>query len=210
MDKRIIELWADIGSEEYWGDLVKRHKSTFVSFDDRWPQPGFIGRNYVNSQHPVLVMGQNPRASNTSRANDSDMEMFHLIQKHSKERSTGSLEALFSMMRLFMRGQSGYKPTWPPIRAAERHLDLELDNIAYLNLIPLATTGDRIVPAFREAFERSTERQLGRLQPAKIVVYGKRAYEKFVELGGGKWQVRYIEQRDFKDAPSVRSWLNSN
>lgn len=79
--------------------------------------------------------------------------------------------------------------------------------IAYLNLIPLATFNDRIVPEFRAAFERATSRQLELLEPAKVVFYGKGACGMFEELSRGRWPARYIEQRNFRDAPAVRQWL---
>ena len=208
MDRRIIDLWADIGSKRHWDDLLSRELGVFVPFDERWPQPGFIGESYFEETNRVLVMGQNPRASNTKRANESDIKMFSLIQNHSLQRSGESMDSLFSMMRMFMLGIK-YKPAWKPITATERHLGLNLDRISYLNLIPLATYDDRISPAFREAYEHSTKRQLEALQPEKVVVFGKGAYEKFKELSGGQWDARHLQQRNFKDVPSVKGWLNS-
>ena len=208
MEQGIIDLWADIGSEPYWNDLIDSNSSVFVPFSERWPQPGFIGSRYFDQTTNVVVIGQNPRASNTARANDSDTEMFRLIREHSEARSLDSIAELFSMMRSFMLG-IGYKPAWRPITAVRRHLGLNLDNIGYLNLIPLATYGDRIVPAFEDAYEASTMIQLRSLNPDKIVVFGKGAYEKFVQLGGiSEYETRYIEQRNFKDAPSVKRWLS--
>ena len=104
----------------------------------------------------------------------------------------------------------GYKPAWRPISAVRRHLGLDLDNIAYLNLIPLATYKDSIVPAFEDAYQKSTMLQLRFLNPDKIVVFGKGAYQKFEQLGGtDQYDTRYIEQRNFKkDVPSVKRWLN--
>lgn len=55
MDKRIVELWADIGSEDYWDDFMKRNGRDFVLFEERWPQPGFIGRYYFDMPKRVLV-----------------------------------------------------------------------------------------------------------------------------------------------------------
>lgn len=46
-------------------------------------------------------------------------------------------------------------------------------------------------------------------EPTKIVVYGKGAYEKFQQLRCHSHNVRYIEQRNYQDAPAVREWLDS-
>lgn len=208
MNKAIIDLWADIGSEDYWKDLLVRNPRVFVPFEERWPQPGFIGENYFDLTPQVVVLAQNPRASNTATASNADMEMFRRIQRHSQVRSDDSLGELFSMMCDFMLGIS-YKPAWKPVTAVTRHLGLVLDDIAYLNTIPLATRNDQIVPAFRSAFDRSTRLQLGHLNPDKIVVFGKGAYEKLQDIGVDEWDMRYIEQRDFKDVPSVKRWLDS-
>ncbi|MBI4339709.1 MAG: hypothetical protein HY680_07115 [Chloroflexi bacterium] len=208
MENAIVNLWADIGADAYWDSFLKRAKARmeFVPFSQRWPQPGFVGSQYYGASTRVVVMGQNPRASNTTAATDADKEMFRLIKQHGDERTIESLNTLFAMMRSFMLGVR-YKPAWRPITAVQNHLGLRLDDIAYLNLIPLATYNDRIVPDFREAFGLSTERQLALLEPAKIVVYGKGAYGKFMELGGRDWEVNYIEQRNSADAPAVKAWL---
>ena len=208
MDEIIVDLWANIGCATYWSDLLYSNPWVFCPFDHRWPQPGFVGGGYHESSQRVVVLAQNPRASNTRRAEASDREMFRLIRKHSERRSLATLEALFEMMRDFMLGIN-HKPRWKPVTAVQRHLDLELDNIAYLNLIPLATCGDRIGPSFKQAFCMSTALQLEHLNPEKIVVFGKGAYEKFLEIGTEPWDVRYIQQRNYKDASSVREWLNS-
>lgn len=208
MNKTIVNLWADIGSEGYWNDLLDQNPGVFCPFEQRWPQPGFIGRKYLRSARRVVVLGQNPRASNTSSTVDADKEMFRLIRRHSDIRSGDTLEELFAMMRSFMLGIDCGR-AWKPITAVQRHLDLELDNIAYLNLIPLATYQDEIVPAFEQAFERSTRRQLKSLRPNKIVVFGKGAYDKFQEIGADPWDVRHIQQRNFGDAPAVKRWLAS-
>jgi hypothetical protein len=43
MNQAIADLWAMIGSEAYWSSFIGQHQSDFVSFEDRWPQPGFVG-----------------------------------------------------------------------------------------------------------------------------------------------------------------------
>ena len=208
MNKTIVDLWADIGSEDYWNDLIDQKPGVFCPFEQRWPQPGFIGRKYLDSTCRVVVMGQNPRGSNTPKAANADKEMFRLIRHHSDIRSRDTLEELFAMMRNFMLGID-YTPAWKPITAVRRHLCLELDNIAYLNLIPLATYQDQITPTFREAFCISTRLQLEHLAPNKIVVFGKGAYETFQSIGVNPWDVRHIQQRNYKDAPSAKKWLAS-
>ena len=145
MKQGVIDLWADIGSEVYWNDLIVKNPGVFVPFSERWPQPGFIGNHYFDSDSRVVVMGQNPRASNTTTTVEADTEMFRLIRAHSQERSARSIDTLFSMMRSFMLGLD-YGRDWKPITAVRRYLSLNLDDIVYLNLIPLATSGDRIVP----------------------------------------------------------------
>ncbi|MCE2458458.1 MAG: hypothetical protein J4G14_11695 [Dehalococcoidia bacterium] len=209
MQREIIDLWADIGSEGYWSDLLAKNPGIFVPFSERWPQPGFIGSHYFDSDSRVVVLGQNPRASNTVTTAEADMEMFRLIRNHSQERSAESIVELFSMIRSFMLGID-YGRAWIPITTVRRHLSLALDSVAYLNLIPLATSEDRIVPAFEYAYENSTMLQLQSLNPDKIVVFGKGTYDRFKYLGGtDQYEARYVGQRSYsRDAPPVRRWLN--
>ncbi len=205
MNQEFIDLWADIGSEDYWRDLIATSQG-LVPFRERWPQPGFVGNQYLDSRPRVAVMGQNPRATNTSLASASDVEMFRLIRRHAELRTEQSLNELFRMMRDFMLGTGIHRPAWRPITAARNHLGLSLDTTAYLNLIPLATDGNLILPVFSAAYRRSTAKQLDLLKPEKIVVYGKGAYQQFRELSD-LTNVRYIEQRNFSLAPSVKEWL---
>lgn len=86
----------------------------------------------------VVVIGQNPRAKNNPRSVRGDEEMFDLIRRHSRIKSSESLQDLFSMMRRFMVG-NGYGAPWGVVEDVETHIHLNLDSIAYLNLIPLAT-----------------------------------------------------------------------
>ena len=117
MNKTTVDLWADIGSEDYWNDLIDQKPGVFCPFEQRWPQPGFIGRKYLDSTCRVVVMGQNPRGSNTPKAANADKEMFRLIRHHSDIRSRDTLEELFAMMRNFMLGID-YTPAWKPITAS--------------------------------------------------------------------------------------------
>jgi hypothetical protein len=133
--------------------------------------------------------------------------MFRLIRQHAEIRTDESLRQLFQMTQDFMSGNAPYTPAWRPITAARKHLGLSLDSIAYLNLIPLATDGDRILPAFAEAYALSTEKQIDLLKPAKIVMFGKGAYKRFCDLSGRSSDTRYIEQRNYSHAPGVKAWL---
>ena len=208
MNKRIVNLWADIGSDSYWKDVMKEGVHVFVPFKSRWPQPGFIGSGYFNSPKRVVVMGQNPRAgkSKSQVIAEKDEELFDLIRQLAHHRSTSSLNQLFAMMMEYFSFPNNN--VWRPLKLAKNHLGLDWNSIAYLNLIPLTTYNDRIVPAFRKAFELSTKKQLDVLAPAKIVVVGKGAHDKFNQVSDGRWDSRYIEPRNpRKDAPSVKQWL---
>ena len=191
MHENVIDLWGDIGSEGYWDDLpVYRgnlpvpKESVYVPFDERWPQPGFIGRGYLDANVRVLVVGQNPRATNRPESVRGDEEMFDLIRSHARNRSADSLSDLFSMMGRFMQGH-GYGSPWGVVQDIEGHLDLELDCIAYLNVIPLATHGDTIrLATCKQAYQKSTKLQLTLLEPHKILFHGKTPYEYFHKWEG--------------------------
>ena len=224
MNKDVVDLWGKIGSKQYWCDLPV-HKSrsrisfecVYVPFRERWPQPGFIGKRYFNSKVRVLVIGQNPRASNNPGSIHGDEEMFDLIRRHSRNRSTDSLQDLFSMMRRFMIGD-GYGVPWGVVEDVETHIHLELDGIAYLNVIPLATHGDTInLATCRHAYERSTKHQIDLLEPHKILFHGKSPYDKFHQWDktSNRWDTTYLARiygnviYDPARFAEVKEWLRS-
>lgn len=230
MDKEIVDLWADIGSEGYWTKFLKKNnsKGIFVPFECRWPQPGFVGEEYFNVPIGVVVMGQNPNAPKQKELLKDDEVMFDMIRKHSDERTKESLESLFELMPEFMLGgrivDGKNRRRWTSIRTIEKHLNLRLHDIAYLNLIPLTLTHKIIVQAYKEAFELSTEKQLEVLNPDKIVIYGKGAYDRFVDWAGSKWRKRacYLFQERYANSltpdarqdyairlSEMRRWLES-
>ena len=222
MNRDVIELWGDIGSENYWHDLpvYKSNspvpfESVYVPFSERWPQPGFIGERHFDSAVRVLVIGQNPRASNNPQSMRGDVEMFELIRRHSRSRSATSLLALFSMMRRFMSGK-GYGPPWGVVEDMEMHIHLDLDNIAYLNVIPLATHDDKIsLATCKYTYERSTRLQLALLEPHRILFHGKAPYDEFRrwDRESARWDSAYLERiygtvkYDPVKFTEVRKWL---
>ena len=224
MHEEVIDLWGDIGSENYWCDLPV-HKgsssvpfeSIYIPFRERWPQPGFIGKEYCDSAARVLVVGQNPRASNNPASNRGDREMFELIRRHSHERSAESLQSLFSMMRRFMRGED-YGPPWGVVDDMAK-FNLELDRITYLNLIPLATCGDKItLVTYKNAYERSTKLQLKLLNPNKILFHGKTPYRQFHkwENNNARCDTTFLERIygkvkcDPQKFAEVKEWLRGD
>ena len=229
MDPAIVELWADIGSEEYWDELIGRGRNVFVPFQERWPQPGFIGEGFFDSPTRILVMGQNPNAPKNKGFLDDDEVLFDMIRKHSQEASSESLESLFALMPEFMLGGryvgDKRRRGWKSIATVEKHLGLRLNNIAYLNLNPLTLIRTEILTEYyKEAFELSTKKQLKVLNPDKIVIYGKGAYDNFVKWEGNRWRkrVRYLFQERYANSLSrdkkrkyekkigkMRIWLKS-
>ena len=232
MNRQIIDLWAKIGSEDYWQRFMKNNnrKGIFVPFEERWPQPGFIGRNYFDMPRRIVVMGQNPNAPNKKEKGllDDDQVMFAMIKEHSERRTSESLEDLFELMPEFMLGgrivDGKSRRKWTSVRTIEKRLKLCLDDIAYLNLIPLTLVHKKIVPEYKEAFELSTKRQLRVLKPDKIVIYGKGARDKFKNWEGKKWKkrTRYLFQARYANSLSpdakkdyekrinrMRKWLRS-
>ena len=207
MDKRIIDLWADIGSEEYWDRLMNRQQEFFIPLKDRLPQPGYIGSRYFDMPSRVVVMGQNPGTPKAQWELDDDDLMLKQIRNHSNERTLESLRTMFSLMPEYMLGERVGRRAWAPM-AIVKKLELSLDNVVLLNLIPLCHRNAGIVPAFKDAFEISTKRQLEVLKPDKIVVFGKGAYDCFMNWGGREWNVRHIAQRNHENVPAVRRWLN--
>ena len=115
-----------------------------------------------------------------------------------------------------MRGD-GYGAPWGVVEDVEKHIHLELDSIAYLNLIPLATLGNNLTVTNKHAYERSTKCQLRLLNPHKILFHGKTPYNKFHEWesNSARWDTNYLERiyRNVKYDPhkfaEVKEWLRT-
>ncbi len=205
-DKAFRDLWADIGSKEYWASILEKWAKNqvplrdLIPFKDRWPQPGYIGRNYFSLSKRIVIMGQNPSANDPGENYAPDQELFELIRNHSRERSVTSLKALFDMQGKVMRGE-GYRWAWRPIRIhVFGDLELDLEDIAYLNYCPLSTRGNKTNwSIFNRAYKHSTELQLERLSPDKIVVLGKGAHEEFIRNRSNEWPTCYIPRRGNRD-----------
>ncbi len=100
--ERLVGIWGDIGDEKYWSDPAFR-RSPFVPFQDRWPQPGYVGREYSEGGRIVLI-GQNPRASNKACSDPGDLALFDAVRRHASVRTVESLRELFDVARPFMLG----------------------------------------------------------------------------------------------------------
>ena len=225
MDPAIVELWADIGSEKYWDALQHKtyNKNQLVPFDEiyvpfgeRRPQPGFIGNRYFDSPIRVAVVGQNPGRPNIQWQLDDDKVMLDKIRDHAMERSSESLDALFSVMREFMLGHRPGRTPWGPIRDIQQHIGLKLDDIAYFNMIPLELQKRGFtLKTLREPYKISTKLQIQLLAPHKILFYGKQPHDRFKEWEDGDWDVRYLERIqgrikiDYKRFDEVKEWLKS-
>ena len=233
MDKGIIDLWADIGSKKYWKrnsfKVYKGRSKNPVLFrevyyplgngaDKRWPQPGFIGERYFKlpKHERVVVIGQNPGVPSDPADLADDKEMFRLIRRHSRKRSSESLDELFSTMREFMLGTRSGRREWGPIRDVRQYIGLKLENIAYLNLVPLCTLDNKFnLKTLQEPYRRSTKLQIKLLKPDKILFYGKVPHDKFKEWDDDQWNVRYLERIqgnikvDKGKFAEVRHWLES-
>ena len=223
MDKGIVELWADIGSIEYWTDLLVYKGNSIVPFEKiyhplkkRWPQPGFVGRDYFDSSNRVVVMGQNPGVPNKQRGLEDDQVMFEKIQRLSSGRSLETLEDLLSTMREFMLGTRPGRREWGPIRDVRKYIGLNLENIAYLNLVPLCTQGNKFnLKTLQEPYRKSTKLQIKLLKPDKILFYGKVPHDKFEQWESEQWDVCYLERIqgnikiDWGKFAEVKDWLKS-
>ena len=93
---------------------------------------------------------------------------------------------------------------------------MKLDDIAYLNLVPLCTKGNKFnFKTLQEPYKNSTKLQIQLLKPEKILFYSKVPHDKFKQWEGGQWDVCYLERiqgnikRDWKKFADVKEWLES-
>jgi uracil-DNA glycosylase len=140
--------------------------------DENVPQPGYIGANYPNTR--VLLVGQNPKADPTSRLAAEDRHYTAALRALRDEPTAERYAALAKVLAEFI-------PRWP-VHGGYFPLDecdLDLDDIAYCNVVRCRTMDDRIpgVQIFSACVREHFSRWLDYLSPKVVVFIGKRAWE---------------------------------
>ncbi len=176
--EKIVSLWRDIASPDYWEDILN-HRN-FVSLEERYIQTGMRGSNYEAGG--VIAIGQNPRRSNNDNTIAGDSELFGVTKEFSKLGTTAAFWNMCNFRKRFMEGSATGR-AWAPYKRLIEPIGLNLSSIAYLNLIPLATYRDTLTPKrlCENAFARSILRQVEELRPSKIIFFGQKPYELFHE-----------------------------
>ncbi|MXY45820.1 MAG: hypothetical protein F4Y44_02325 [Chloroflexi bacterium] len=127
-----------------------------------------------------------------------------------------------------MLGIDGYEPAWTPVVDIQKHFDLKLDNISYLNLIPLATVPkqkkngekeERLdLKAFSEAYKKSTKHQLTLLNPDKVLFFGSGPHTQFQKWESelDRWDFKHVNRNrggsikvERQKFDQIREWLKS-
>lgn len=202
----VVSTWADVSSPAFWQPTFAKHPGVFAPGH---PWPGYIGSRYDG----IVVIAQNPRASAAAdrATSDAEVETDRRLDLFAARPTREMLLDVFAYARRFLLGEVGR--AWRPVSFARAHLGVEVDDAVFLNVIPLATIGERVhVDGFRAAYQLSTAKQLAVLDPAprKIVVYGEAAANQFKELSRSRYPTRHVQQRNYERAADIRAWLQQD
>ena len=112
---------------------------------------------------------------------------------------------------------NGYGAPWGVVEDVETHIHLNLDGIAYLNVVPLATLDNTLSATCRHAYERSTKLQVEMLKPHKILFHGAAPHNKFHkwENDNAQWDTTFLKRRyrnviyDPARFAEVKEWLRA-
>ena len=138
---------------------------------------GYVGPRYVPGKGIVLV-AINPGGGRDSysRRTPEDERFYPLLQKFKTADRSNAQKAFEDINDRF----KGMVQRWNIWRIIEPTLDaagLSLEQVAYVNLVPYRTRGDKTPPvsARKSAFERIVEPMFKILDPKAIVALGKKA-----------------------------------
>ena len=174
LDKRIIELWSSIPRKKGWEPAFDKWNDLLTPFNPRYPQPGFVGRNYFKSNSRIVVMGINPGLGKNFES--SDERLFNSILSLERRPTKKNF-------KLVMNTYEENMPEWTIFSRWNilDRLSLTLDEIAYLNVLPVNTEvacdSTRLNPVYEYAISNFTSRQLKLLRPNAVLNLGKHGHK---------------------------------
>lgn len=157
---------------------------------DKLPQPGLVGAHYRPGG--ILLLGQNPGNDRTGKGlSREDCHQYPLLEQLRDAPDTAS--ALTASRDLMSTLISEVMPTWPIMRNVclplLALLRLELQDVAYINLVKFRTNTSKFKTAIYKASWNLTSRQIELLEPKYIIALGIETHRRFMRLYQGHAQV---------------------
>lgn len=191
-DARIALLWQEI-LQQTQGDTFSEAKEYAIDRAhgfDRLPQPGLVGPRYRPGG--VVLLGQNPGNDKTGKGNSKeDNHQYKLLDRLKDAPDTAS--AIAASQDLMSALTSEVMPTWPitrnvclPLLAS---LGLDLQDVAYINLVKFRTSSSKFGSAIYKASWHLTSRQIDLLAPKYIIALGVETHRRLTRLYQGHLQI---------------------
>jgi hypothetical protein len=137
---------------------------------DELPQPGFVG-----SQHQpggILFLAKNPGKGTLplSALEEHHVQALRNLKAADPDSLLGSFETLMESLVQIM---SAWDIVRNYVRPVISKADMDLDSIAYLNLLKWRSDDEPTMSMFRRSWQAHTREQLRLLRPAFVIAIGK-------------------------------------
>ena len=173
LGEQIVNLWSEIADPESWKPALNDWPEILAPFGPRYPQPGYIGKNY--SRNRIVVMGINP-GKGGERNKLADDEIFHHTLQLALSPTGKHHRSLMTTYRKHMDTWDIFSRIGFPAR-----FGLEWEDIAYMNVLQVNTKVKcyhrSATPLYEYAIDNFTSRQLALLEPKAVLMLGKHGYK---------------------------------
>jgi hypothetical protein len=146
---------------------------------DRLPQPGFVGRRYQPGG--ILLIAQNP-GNDPFGKGEGTLDLTQYTPLRRLRDAKNRRETIHASQHLMATLESIMKK-WNIIRVVARPLlhalDLDLDDVAYLNLVKFRTRNSNIGSNLYDKSWPSTSQQITLLDPFDIIALGAKTHKQF-------------------------------
>ena len=166
-----------ISREEIFGAKDAMVRPLHLTDDAFTMFPGYVGANFTPGRG-LLLLAINPGGGGDSYVKriPEDEELYPILASF-KRASPGQAELHFERMNTsFHRAVQGWN-LWRILRPTLDAAGLGLHEVAYMNVVPYRTRGDKMPPidARRTAWSRIVSPSIDALKPTAIVTLGKKA-----------------------------------
>jgi hypothetical protein len=148
----------------------------------RTASTGWVGAHYKTGG--TIFMGINPGGGKKAKTHEpvDDVKLYSLLRKFKQAHGQNEILDTFASLNMgYIEIQPRHNIYRILIAKFLEKLNLDIDDAAFLNLVPFRTNEDRrpSKASVLLAWELATHRQLRALQPSKVFLLGKKVFDAF-------------------------------
>ena len=177
MNKSIVEAFHAV-SRLHRADLFDSDSLMPISAteDANTPAAGWVGSHWSGG---TLLVGINPGGGGDDyRRNPTDAELYKLLRALAAAGDENEAEQALARVSVTWQRLQRTHNIWRIIEPILNATGEQLNDIAFLNILPFRTRMDRSAPVavLRRAWSQASGRQLVALRPRRVIALGKKAW----------------------------------